>query len=786
MTMRNDSSRALIRAADPRRPRRVAPRQGQLLLDADIAEDARLALGRIETGAADALGPAGRLLVPAGGDGFRVARDGAGLRIGAGHGYVDGALVENPAECALDAQPHPVKDEALSPALVVLRTQERHVDPVEEPAYADKALGDAEAAGRGLQDWRVFLLPLKQAVRCESARDTREWRGVASASTGTVGIAVASAPPASDPCSLLPSGGYTGLENLHYRVEVHDGDPFPGLPDVDGPRFGALGLRLKVSRRNASLMTGIVGRQGVELTLSPPARDARNWFAPGMYAEVVSDHDDLAPRPAGAPERLFPVASASDDRVALDATEAELDATGLRTDGGWRLRLWDRLPDGAGWIEVGKLGADGLSAPLPLGDGLSVVVGGAGTASFRRGDCWTFAARADGTVDWPTGPGGAPVQERPHGPTVLYAPLASLGSPAPGPDPEDCRIPFAALSDMALHYRGGDGQGVIPPADGGAATLPGKLRLAVMRGETPVPNARVFWTLPDGAPACRIDGALLQPGGFVRAETGATGEGLGMVEVEWTLSAGQPEATHQVLATLGAPRPGARSVLFTARFDTARGTGYAPGACKDLEGVFTVQDALDALCARGGVAARPLPRVVGVNWDNDAFVSRHQLVKDGLVFDFSDPMDPNALQAGDSCQVTLTLWDLGAVGDACPVGRQARLPGTLHPEGAAPLRRVRFEPGWDASCLAAAIDRFAGDPVAGVRALRAEVALSSAVWRAEAPGPDGRPLRLNGSTELEFGGAPMHHGFARGDDGLLAPGDALTSRDFRGWFFITD
>jgi len=87
-----------------------------------------------------------------------------------------------------------------------------------------------------------------------------------------------------------------------------------------------------------------------------------------------------------------------------------------------------------------------------------------------------------------------PTQQTPHGPEIRYAPLAILKSASI----EDCRIPFATLSDRALLYRGGDGQEAFAP-EAAAPTpiaLGLKLRVAVMRGATPVPGAKVRWRMP--------------------------------------------------------------------------------------------------------------------------------------------------------------------------------------------------------------------------------------------------------------------------------------------------
>src|SRR4029079_6866590 len=123
------------------------------------------------------------------------------------------------------------------------------------------------------------------------------------------------------------------------------------------------------------------------------------------------------------------------------------------------------------------------SAEIDRGDGLKVRLGAGTNGGFRRGDHWNFAARADGTTDWPK-TGGAADAMTPQGPEIRYAPLAVLTGP--GPAIEDCRIPFATLSDRLLLYRGGDAQSLFTAATSGMVPLPGRLRVAVLRGETPV------------------------------------------------------------------------------------------------------------------------------------------------------------------------------------------------------------------------------------------------------------------------------------------------------------
>lgn len=625
MTVRVDATRLKIAARDPRPLRAVAPRQGQMLLDADVEQDGRLTLERLDGDMADAIGAPGRFAYPSGTPAMAVQIGAGGpmnLMIQPGHGFLDGWRLDNVAACTLATQPHPRSGDApVLPAVVAIKALVRHIDPVEDPALADKALGDAQASGRLLADWQVLPQALASPVSCATVLNHAEWLRLSAPSTGTLAVRTLVAGPGTDPCSLLPQGGYTRLENLLYRLEVHDGTPL-GTPLADGPRFGLAGLKLKLSRRNGSLLVAITGIAGNEITVSPPATDPRAWFAPGAWAEIVSPDDDIDPRAALDKERLFRVAQATDDRVTLDAPAGAVGDTKATATGGWFLRLWDALPDGGGALGLGvlTLGAPdggGLTPELPLGDGLMLQGGGGATATFRRGDFWTFAARADGTIDWTS-----PAQQTPHGPETRYAPLAIVASDPIAPTIEDCRIPFARLTDRVLHYRGGDGQSAFAGA-GGDVTLAAKLRLAVLRGSTPVPGAAVAWSLPAGAQASKIGGVPVAVAQSPISTTNHEGE----IEVDWALDASAPGALHQVRATLLADSTG-QPVVFTARFDEARTTGYDPKDCARLAGKINVQDAIDGLCKAIGAEA-PVLRLAGIDLSNKDRITR--LIREDLI-----------------------------------------------------------------------------------------------------------------------------------------------------------
>jgi outer membrane protein OmpA-like peptidoglycan-associated protein len=585
MSLRNDATREKIPVAEPRPLRSVVARQGQVLLDTDVNEVERLLLDRTESADAAMLGAPDRLVFPAGATGFAIGGAPPNLTIGAGWGYLNGWQLFNTTATTLANQPHPwTGGTTTGPLALVLSAQVRHLDPAEDTALSDVALGDAQASGRALNDWRVFPWPTAATTTCETITSLAEWEALTKPSNGTLAFKLGGPSASTDPCSLTPAGGHSRFENLLYRIEVHGGVTASNHPD--GPRFGVTGAQLKLSRRNASLMARITKVTGNQITVSPPALDPRAWFAQGAYAEIVGPGDDLDPTPALSQNRLFPITLATDEIITLDITGLPL--PNIVVTNKWFLRLWDAWPDGKGLATVPASGG-----PIDLGDGLAVQLAGGPAARLRRGDHWTAPVRADGSIAWPDAETANPQQQTPHGPAVRYAPLAIL-NPASGQT--DCRIPFATLTDRSLLYRGGDGQSAFAPSATGATpvTLPQTLRVAVMRGATPVSGAKVTWRSPAGAPPSWINGTLVPGGGVI---TSTLPDGL--AEVTWAIDAAQQATTHRLEVVLmsGAGLANTPAVQFNARFDSAAQTSYKPtGKCPTLTKATNVQDALDALC----------------------------------------------------------------------------------------------------------------------------------------------------------------------------------------------
>src|SRR5207244_13126019 len=108
-----------------------------------------------------------------------------------------------------------------------------------------------------------------------------------------------------DPCLIAPSGGYRGLENRTYRVEIHDGGPLGTVT-------------FKWSRDNASVATGIGSIEGdITLTVDRTVWDSERRFSPGDWVEITDDWQEFSLAP-GEIRRIATVVDAS-RRITLDA-----------------------------------------------------------------------------------------------------------------------------------------------------------------------------------------------------------------------------------------------------------------------------------------------------------------------------------------------------------------------------------------------------------------------------------------------------------------------------------
>lgn len=433
----------------------VELKQGGVLLDADANELVAVIDRRLRALAGDVLGRARVSSTTP--DAFRIAAAGGGLSIGPGRLYVDGLLAENHGGGALrfDAlMAEPAHSDPLGYAaqhylpappalptagrhLVYLDVWQREVTHLEMPELVESAVG-VETSSRLQTVWQVRVLAddAGSASTCATAdADLPGWAALIAPSDGRLSTGTFDLPPLADPCELPPSGGYRGLENQLYRVEIHD----PGLPGA--------GATFKWSRDNASVGSRVAAVvSATQLELETLGRDDVLCFADQQWVEITDDVREFA-QAAGEMRRI--TVDVATRRVSFTpALPAAMVAAGF-AQRHLRVRRWDqsgrvfRTGPGSNTTQVqdldaaastGVIAVPAAGTTLLLEHGITVSFASAGARGFRAGDWWVFAARtADASVE--------PLADAP--PRGIHHHYARLGlwDVAAG-TVTDCRLPW--------------------------------------------------------------------------------------------------------------------------------------------------------------------------------------------------------------------------------------------------------------------------------------------------------------------------------------------------------
>ena len=406
----------------------VQLKQGAVLLDADANELTAIVDRRLRALAGDVLG---RATVGANTpDAFRITpgATSAGaqtLNIGAGRMYVDGLLAENhgnadPAGRVFDdlmgeerfTAPVPYESQPYLPGAPALPTAGRHlvyldvwnreVTQLENPGLVEPAVG-VETGSRLQTVWQVRVLAEQAggSATCASPDgDLPGWSDLIAPSTGRLTTGTYEVAAVDDPCELPPTGGYRGLENQLYRVEIHDA----GQPGGQAT--------FKWSRENASVGSRVVNVVTPnELELESLGRDEVLRFNSGDFVEVIDDRREFAQ--LGGEMRSITVDNAT-RRMTLSAPLPGdmLTDPQLRN---LRVRLWSQrgtvlATSGSGatsvFQDLSAPGSNGLirvpaaGTTLLLENGVTVSFDSVGNKGFRAGDYWVFAARTtDASVE---------------------------------------------------------------------------------------------------------------------------------------------------------------------------------------------------------------------------------------------------------------------------------------------------------------------------------------------------------------------------------------------------
>lgn len=401
-------------------------KQGGVLLDADANELVAVVDRRLRALASDVLGRG--TVSQTTPNAFQLTLVAGMLAIGRGRLYVDGLLAEchgagtanwdtllaenTGAEPVLyNAQPYLPQPPALPEAgrfLVYLDVWQREVTHIEDPGLVEIAVG-VETSSRLQTAWQVRLLGGEAAGNATCASpdaDIPGWTALLAPSDGRLSTGTFEVPPIDDPCQLPPSGGFRGVENHLYRVEIHD------------PGTAGGGATFKWSRENASVCSRVSSViSATELELDSLGRDDVLAFSDGDWVEIGDDVREFELQPGEIRRIAVDVANRRVSFApALPAgmLPAAFPDSDFPTERNLRVKRWDQrgrvFRTGAGGTTVqvqdldapassGLIDVPAAGTTLLLEDGITVEFS-SGASGFRAGDFWVFAARtADTSVE---------------------------------------------------------------------------------------------------------------------------------------------------------------------------------------------------------------------------------------------------------------------------------------------------------------------------------------------------------------------------------------------------
>lgn len=302
---------------------------------------------------------------------------------------------------------------------------QRLVSAFDDPAIRESALGGPDTAVRAKTICQLKLLavtpPATDAPACGTAFP--EWDALTGGGSGALSARAAPSLGQTGPCLIPPGGGYRGLENQLYRVEIH-------TAGTDGH------ATFKWSRDNGSVVTPIQSFSGSTLTVDSTGPDDALGLANGQWVEILGDADELH----GRPGQLIQIATVqpATSTVTFAASPTPIDAS-LKP----KMRRWDGTATvvpagGGGWLD------------LELGVQVQFTAG-----QYATGDYWLIPARSGATasVEW-----NHAAPQPPSGVVHHFARIGLLrwAGTSAGSLITDCRPTFAPLTDVpaALHITG--------------------------------------------------------------------------------------------------------------------------------------------------------------------------------------------------------------------------------------------------------------------------------------------------------------------------------------------
>ena len=452
----------------------VRMQQGRVQLDADWNEQVDIQTYLLEQSLKDVVGPCGAPLQYAG---FALSVDDGKLMIGEGHYYVNGTLCENENECNYLKQEN-IKDAKLPKAdgnyLFYLDVWQKHVTAVEDKSISEIALGGPDTTTRTKTIWQVKYIPIPDALdKNPCIQNFDEWDDLIAKREPKLKASVHHETDSTNPCIVLSRGGYRGLENHLYRVEIHR---------VDNGK-----TTFKWSRDNGSIFRAVGTIDGNVIKIKNAGPDILHAFEPDQWIEITDEKRELNEEP-GTLVHLTEVKDGAELKFDPDDPDAiigdPVSSTNYPKEHNPKVRRWDQTKSGEITID---------SKWIELEHGLGVEFEKDG--NYKSGDFWLIPARtADGDIKWSLENGG---WHQPFGIEHQYCPLAIVNYEDREWEWEivkDCRRIFPNMTEMVtLSYAGGDGQEAMP-----GNVLPAPLQVRVSVGQHPIMDARVQFSIIEG------------------------------------------------------------------------------------------------------------------------------------------------------------------------------------------------------------------------------------------------------------------------------------------------
>jgi hypothetical protein len=315
--------------------------------------------------------------------------------IGKGRYYINGLLCESDFVTffnqpdMLDIDIPKIKDNGRY--LAFLDVWERHITSIEDPDIREVALGGPDTTTRTKTVWQVKLLEIDEALsNSPCVQEFKAWNDLIAERQSLMAARVNTEKPSTGLCILPSGGGYTGLTNQLYRVEIHSGNE-------NGQK-----ATFKWSKDNGSVVRAIRGIDGSRLILENTDQDLRQAFARNPWVEVTDDWRELNEKPG----TLVSVESVDVDALII----SDLGQVGdpVNSDNFPEKRN-DRLnhPKVRRWDQTSLAETEVESSWTPLD--LEVEVYFNKGDAYRTGDYWMIPARAgvdtEHQIEWEAGQG---------------------------------------------------------------------------------------------------------------------------------------------------------------------------------------------------------------------------------------------------------------------------------------------------------------------------------------------------------------------------------------------